>query len=101
MKNIIQQLNYAERFGVLQNIKEQSKSYRSFNGKVNYLKIAILLVIVFINISFLKNLDFMLQLAIMGLIYTVVSYLINRFILAPRANIELHKILKKKLKNRK
>jgi len=92
MKNIMKQLNYIERFRVLQDLKTQSKAYRSFNNKINYLKIVLLLVIALVNIYFLKNLDFMLQLAIMSFLYVFFDYLINRFIIAPRANIELNRM---------
>lgn len=95
MKNIIQQLNYAERFGVLQDLKKQSKSYRSFIKKIIFLKILLLLAIIFVNIYFMEHLDFMLQLAVMGLIFTLVDYLINRLFIAPRANLELNMIIRK------
>ena len=90
MKNFINQLNYEERTVVLQNLKEQSKSYKSFSRKIIYLKVLLILAIAFINIFFLKNLKFMFQLAIMTSIYTLLSYLIDRFLVAPRVNAELN-----------
>ncbi len=91
MNQSLQSMKWTERFQLLKKLKTDSKTYRSFSLKVSILRFVFLFCILFFGLE-LFEFNFITEVILIVTTITAFDYLVDRFILSPKANQELKRL---------